>query len=399
MRSGHWLNFFLRNKSEIVRFLRETGEPPLLERSVQLLGSYILETNLSEWKKLYEKVSTDDISPVWQRSVLISCIKSTRAERLLCKLTGYLTENDYARLKILLEALRTIDVPHPVLSQEEIKKNLTPYGKEEFAKVWRAPKESVWIRFFGWLMDQPEQVHQNLLPELLPVFQDWQRAFAIQQAPYCDRIGEIAYSWLVEFEDARHPCGTEPRRKPFNADFGCENEENLETQIRSLFLSSTGNVPQLVADYLKHQSSPQRRHLFRDQIISNPLLLALHVPGPFVDYISDAFLEHLPARSDKPQTGTAYSAKNLGINDSPSFNPPDFIQISCFSLLNKHETDGLSLIRTLCNHAISVWKLAQRNRGQGKRPTTPISMQLEFPWGKQTFWGRRPSLPLVSGYL
>ena len=131
----------LRNKSEIVKFLRETGEPSLLERPMQLLGSYILETNPSEWKKLYQKVSTDDISPVWQRSVLISCIESTRAEQLLCKLTGYLTENNYARLKNLLEALQTIDVPHPVLSQEEIKKNLTSYGKEEFAKVLRAPKK------------------------------------------------------------------------------------------------------------------------------------------------------------------------------------------------------------------------------------------------------------------
>ena len=377
----------LRNKSEIVRFLRETGEHSLLERPVQLLGSYILETDPSEWKKLYEKVSADDISPVWQRSVLISCIKSTRAKKLLCELRGYLTENDYARLRILLEALRTIDVPHPVLSQEETKKNLTPYGKEEFAKVLRAPKESVWIRFFGWLMDQPEQVHQNLLPDLLPVFQDWQRAYATQQVPYCDRIGEIAYSWLVEFEDARHSCGTEPRRKPFNTDFGCENKENLETQIRSLFLSSTGNVPQLVADYLKHQSSPQHRHLFRDQIISYPLLLALHVPGHFVDYIFDAFLEDLPARSDKPETSPAYSAQNLGINDSPSFNPPDFIQMSCFLLLKKDEAEGLRLIRTLCNHAISVWKWAQRTGGQGKEPATPISIQLEFPWGKQTFWG------------
>ena len=378
----------LRNKSEIIRFLHETGEPSLLERPMQLLGSYILETNPSEWKKLYQKVSTDDISPVWQRSVLISCIESTRAEQLLCKLTGYLTENNYARLKNLLEALQTIDVPHPVLSQEETKKNLTSYGKEEFAKVLRAPKKSVWIRFFGWFMNQPEQIHRNLLPDLLPVFQAWQGTYAGQQTPYCQQIGEIAHSWLLEFEDALYLEQQKTPRKPLNIDFGYQKEKELEKSIRSLFLSSVGDVPQLVTEYIKDHSSPQRKHLFRDEIIYNVVRFAQHVSTTsLVDYISNAFIEHPDRGKDGRDKYSNRQVQNLGIANSSSFYPPDFIQMFYFLLLKKDETGGLHLIRTLCNHAISVWKWAQRTGGQGKRPATPISIQLEFPWGEQTFWG------------
>ena len=379
----------LRNESEIVRFLRETGEPPLLERPMQLLGAYILETNPLEWKKLYEKVSTDDISPVWQRSVLISCIKSTRVERILCKLTGYLTENNYARLKILLEALREIEVvPHPVFSEEKTKEILTSYGQEELAKVMAVPKKSTWIRFFGWLMDQPEQVHQSLLPELLPVLQSWQGAYAGQQTPYCQEIGKIAHSWLLEFEDALYPEQLGTPRKPLNFDFGYQKEKELEKSIRSLFLSSVGDVPQLVTEYLKDHSSPQHKHLFRDEIIYNVVQLAQHVSTTsLVDYISNAFIEDLDSGKDEQDKYSNRQVQDLGIANSPNFNPPDFIQMSCFLLLKKDEAEGLRLIRTLCNHAISVWEWAQRTGGQGKRPATSISIQLEFPWGKQTFWG------------
>ena len=54
-------------------------------------------------------------------------------------------------------------------------------------------------------MNQPEQIHRNLLPDLLPVFQAWQGTYAGQQTPYCQQIGEIAHSWLLEFEDALYP--------------------------------------------------------------------------------------------------------------------------------------------------------------------------------------------------
>lgn len=379
----------LRNKSEIVGFLHETGEPSLLERPMQLLGSYMLETDPSEWKKLYEKVRTDDIKPIWQRSVLISCVKSTRAKQLLGKLTGYLTENNHARLKSLLEALRTIEtVPHPVLSQKETKEILTPQGQEEFANRLKAPKKSTWIRFFDWLMDQPEQVRRNLLPDLLPVFQDWQGAYFGQQIPYCHKIGEIAYSWLLEFEDALHPDQESTHRNPFGIDFGYGSEKELEKKVRSLFLSSAGDVPQLVADYLEHLSSSQRKHILRDEIISHIVLLTQYTPSGLVDYICNAFLEHPDAGDGRQGNHSRHLAQNLGIAHSPSFAYiHDIIPISLLMLLNKHETGGLHLVRALCNHAISVWKQARGTMGQVHGTATPISIQLEFPWGTQTFWG------------
>ena len=379
----------LGKKSEIAKFLREIKEPPLLTGPMQLVGSYILETNPTEfeWKKLYEEVNDTNLDPVWQWSVLVSCVNSTRTEQLLRKLSVYLIENNYAQLKNLLKALRAIEVvPHPVLSQKETKEILTPYGQEEFARVMVVPKKSTWIRFFDWFMEQAEQVHQNLLPDLLPVFQAWQGTYGGQQTPYCHTIGKIAYDCLLEFEDARNPDQKKIRRKPFG--IGYKNEEKLEKDIRFLFLCSAGDVPQLVADYLKHHSLPQRKHILRDEIISGIVQLTNNVPSSLVDYICNAFLEYPDAGNSNRGSYSNHLVQNLGIADSPSFvYSYDFIQISFLMLLLKHETEGLRLVHTLCNHAISVWKLAHRIAGQSRGPTVPMSIQLEFPWGTQTFWG------------
>lgn len=383
--------FILGRQANIAEFLCEANEPRFLTGPMQLAGSYILETSSTEleWKKLYEEINDTSLNPVWQHSVLLSCVRSIRAEQLLGRLTGYLTENNHARLKSLLEALRTIEtVPHPVLSQKETKKILTPQGQEEFAKRLKAPKKSTWIRFFDWLMNQPEQVRRNLLPDLVPVFQDWQGAYFGQQAPYCHKIGEIAYSWLLEFEDALHPDQESPRRNPFGIDFGYGSEKELEKKVRSLFLSSAGDVPQLVADYLEHLSSSQRKHILRDEIISHIVLLTQHTPSGLVDYICNAFLEHSGAGDGRQGNRSRHLAQNLGIAHSPSFAYiHDIIPISLLMLLNKHETGGLRLVHALCNHAISVWKQARETIGQGHGTATPISIQLEFPWGTQTFWG------------
>ena len=371
-------------------FLHEIQEPQLLVRPMQLLGSYLLESNNTEadWIDLHSKLSDPGLRPVWQRSVLTSCIKSTRAQQLLSKLEGFLGKDDHAQLKSLLIALRTIEVvPNPAFLNEEQFPDLDPDERVKFAHHTALPKLLTWIRFLNWFMAQPKNHWAHLLPDLLPVFATWQNACSGQNIHFCRKIGEAAHGWLVEFEAARHPDQWNDRRNPLGIDLEYDNEEQLEISIRSLFLSSAGDVPNLVAEYLKDHGSRERTHIFREKIMANSVVLARHVPSDLVDYILSASLEHPQDREDRRSSHSDYFAHNLGITDHHTFYPASPVQPPFLLLLQAHESEGLRLIRALCNHSISVWQWDRERSDNRHEPVTPIPVKVGLPWGTQTFWG------------
>jgi hypothetical protein len=235
-------------------------------------------------------------------------------------------------------------------------------------------------------MVQPKARWTHLLPDLLPVFETWQYACGGQSIRHCREIGETTHDWLVEFGAACHPDRWNDRRNPFGIDFGYDNEERLETSIRSLFMSSAGDAPGLVAEYLKVHGSRERTHIFRDKIMANSALLARHVPSDLVDYILSAFLEYPHAREDRWTSHSDYLARDLGITDHHTFYPASPIQPPFLILLRAHETEGVRLTRALCNHSISVWQWDRRRNDSRHKPVTPLPLNIDFPWGTQTFW-------------
>ncbi len=382
--------YLIGKQPEVTAFLREVEEPQALVRPMQLLGAYVLEANTTEleWKALYEKVSDDTLRPVWQRTVLTSCLQSTRTTQLLGKLDGYLTENDNKRLKRLLIALRTIEVvPNPIFLNEKLIPDLAPDERVQFAHQAALPKPLKWIRFLDWFMTQPELPWPTLIPDLLPVFETWQKAYAGQKIRYCHEIGEVAHRWLVEFETARHQDQFEDLRRPFGIEIAYEDEDKVEGSIRSLFLSSAGDVPELVTSYLKEHGSGKRQHMFRDKIMSDSTELAKHVPADLVDFILKTFLEHPKDRKDKWGVSTDHLSQDLGLVGHLSFYPASPVQPPFLILLRAHEAEGLRLVRALCNHSVAVWQWVQKNRGRHSEPVTPIPIDITFPWGVQRFWG------------
>jgi len=57
------------------------------------------------------------------------------------------------------------------------------------------------------------------------------------------------------------------------------------------------------------------------------------------------------------------------------------------ALLRQDETEGLRLIRAICNHSIDVWRWSREKTDHYQQGVTPLPVELEFPWGKQQFWG------------
>jgi hypothetical protein len=375
------------SQGDLGSYLKAVGEPDLLIRPVQLLGAFTLETgpNADGWKALYEKTADGALRPGWQRTVLTSCLQSTRTTELLSGISDYLSENEYERLKKLLLALATIEVvPNPLFLDEKVVPGLAPEERAKFAHYTAVPKPLTWVRFLNWLMPFLPKLPPNLIPELLPVLSTWQNTYAGSKVRRCREIGVRAHTWLKEFEEALHPGNFNERRAPFD---GQVRGEKTEEKIRSLFLASAGDVPQLVAAYLKDRCADRDHvHMFRDDILKNCGALIRHLPTELVDFILCAFFKH--PKDDKNPLGIVsdHDADELGLDDHFQFYPASPAQLPFLNLLKLHEEEGLRLIRSICNFSIEIWRWRLTNRSRAD-VVTPISVVVNFPWGEQSFWG------------
>ena len=87
--------YLVSRQSDVSGLLKAAHEPDILIRPVQLFGAYVLETNASPepWKALLTNTADSSLRPVWQRSVLTSCLQSTQTtqnssetdRRFVCK--------------------------------------------------------------------------------------------------------------------------------------------------------------------------------------------------------------------------------------------------------------------------------------------------------------------------
>ncbi len=384
----------------IVPVLQTSKEPQALIRPVQLLGSYELENNSTEaeWQRLYEELADNSLRPVWQRAVLASCLRSTRTTEILGKLANYLHQDNDDALKKLLNALRTLEVvPNVTFLDEATFPDLEPEERVSFAHAAAWPKLLTWLRFFDWYLPHTGEPSPSLIPDLLPVFRTWQSAFAGQNIRHCQRIGEIASGWLTEFETALHPESFHDLRDPFGIDLDRDAERGLEGSIRTLFLSSTGDVPKLVAAYLDAKSKDSLPHIYREKIMEDSGAIARWLPKQLVDYILAAFLEH-PKNSEHPYGYSSLMNDDLGIEGDRCFYPASPYQPPFLLLLRQHEEEGLRLVKAVCNHSVDVWRWLLQRPDYHREAVTPLPVEIDFAWGKQVFWGDGQVYQWFRGY-
>ena len=379
----------ISHQTDPAAFVSDVGEPDNLIRPMQLFGSYVLETGATPqlWQALYANTGNTVSRPVWQRAVLTSSLQSTRATLLLGQLTSYLTENQGERLKKLLLALATTEVlPNPLFLDERTTPYLNADDRARAATLAAIPKALVWVRFIDWLVPQLPSLPPTLIPDLLPVFQTWQNNYSGFKVRGCREIGIVTSIWLSEYEAPTTPFGNKGVRIPFG---GVVEGEKVEESIRSVFLASAGDVPDLVAAYLRRKSTdPELRGDLREQIVKHSGALARHCATEFVDFFLSAYLKN-PGEDEIYDRHSDYMLRELGIDDHYEFYPASPVQLPFLTLLRVNETEGLRLIRLVCNHSISVWRWVHQWRGRDEQAATPLPLNLDMPWGPQTFWGNQ----------
>ncbi|MGY6707081.1 MAG: hypothetical protein ACXIVF_02040 [Rhizobiaceae bacterium] len=389
-------------QEHVAAYLQEVGQPQALVRPVQLLGAYVLETTRAgeQWKTLLEQLAAPSLRPVWQRAVLTSCFQSTRTTELLDYVTGELLKNGGELLQRLLLAIGTLEViPNPLFLNEQLVPDMDAAERARLAHYAALPKPIIWVRFLDWLVPQIAHLPPSLIPDLLPVLATWQSNYAGGNIRHCREIGVLSHQWLIEFESACHPAKWKDRRNPFGVDFPHDDEEKIKKSLRSLFLSSAGDVPELAAQYLQETAQDERRRKqFRTGVIQNCGALVKHLPAEFVDFFLKAFIEKRDAHRDPFGSYDRFFMEKFGIADHQQFYPASPIQAPFLALLRHNEEQGLRLVHGLCNHAISVWRWAHSKGSYRRKSLTPLPVRVTLPWGRQTFWGDNQTYLWFRGY-
>ena len=375
-------------KASVSDVLRSKGEPQELIRPLQLLGTYFLKSSEtdSEWRALFDDVNQKDLRPVWQQTLLTSCLRSTRTVEILRKLSDLLNENNHAVLKKLLNALQMLEVdPDPIYLNEKIWPNLEPKDRIWYSHSLALPKVPTWTRFFNWFFASKSDPPPSLIPNLVPVFKTWQSAREGRNIHHCKRIGEIVQTWLMEFEAVLHSTKPEDRQKPFGINFSYQQQQDLAKEIRYLFLMSVGDVTDKVKEYLTTNANNPLPHRYRDEVLDTTgNVIVQHLPETLTDYIMGAFFKH-PKNDNSYSDGIKFSG--LGFVGSSSFSPPSPLQPPFLELLRNHPQEGLRLVRKICNFSIDVWRWRHQPSDHNQKGRTPIAVEIEFPWGLQSFWG------------
>lgn len=279
-----------------------------------------------------------------------------------------------------------------------------------------------WRRLIEWAIEREGQLPAEVVLNLVSVFEVWQNAFSMRPNPASQSIIDKALHWLIDIENRRYANGwpyDHGRWQGLNGD----TLDELESSLCVLVLTSAIAYPAQAARYLSHlnESRRYRRKAFSDVLIYSTTL-AQSVPDDLVGLFRTEMLALLPedqlaewAREREEQIRElqriralpererqAYERfpmspmlpSHLGDHDwhdlaieehHGHFFPASPLREPFRSLFEHSPPRARGLVRTVVNHATTAWRQLHQYP-EGARGT-PLPLELEFPWGRQTFWG------------
>jgi len=177
-------------------------------------------------------------------------------------------------------------------------------------------------------------------------------------------------------------------------------ERELEHRLRRIVLHSADVLPEIVSLYLKEIIDMDDADAEEDAL-KNYHPLVDKIPKDFVDFACNvliADIEQIKEEHSKyasQMIGDSFDLEiyngvyKLGIADNDEFFPPAHIQGPFLYLLNKNEDEGLRLIQTLTNTAVTRWREFQQGRYNRliSANKTPLPTLIDLPSGSHEFWG------------
>ena len=405
--------------------LIKAGQPPLLGRVVGLLAQNALGAP-GKWSAGYRDLHRQPLRPQWRREWLTAPPFTPAFANAQQEFQALLAENDYALLEKLLvwfQAQHTIPSPrilqNPATAVEGV-------DRVQMADLFSWPSDfESWGRLLDWLIPFVPNLPQRLLPNVVEVFNVWQNVLADVKNPHSAAIIEACSNWLIELEGVEYPENSTFKHNRWNALSG-EARSNLATALRMTIRRSARSYPgPALALFERAATNERMRGKAYGDLMSFASTMTDVNPDAVVAVAKAELMEELPQdRYDREQRERqeraewlqriraipenertedqkrtlqhihlpigqdSYDLDDVGFDQHHRYYYPPSARHEPFaSLFEKTPEAALSLVRDLANHATQGWhQVRLLNR---ERMGTPIPVTVEFPWGKQEFWGDR----------
>jgi hypothetical protein len=404
--------------------LSAAGEPPLLGRVVGLLAQDAV-ADTGRWTAGYAQLEQANLRSQWRRDWLTAPPFTHAFEGAIKEFTDLAQANDFAlceKLLVWFQAQHTVPSPLILQGAHKLVEGVDPV---RMADLLGWPSDGVaWGRFIDWIIDLGPALPARLVQQAVEVFGVWQNALADFKNARSKRLLELCSAWLIDLEKGIYAEGW-PKDRGMWDDLGSEAEKSLASALRNMLLRSARSFPEYAVALFERATTNDRMldAAYEDLMGFTPFMA--EVAPESVEKVAIAkLIEELPQDTEdrlrreheeqskwraelrkipkekltrqqemalnSPPFFVGYQDFNLdqiGIEShNPYYHPPSPLHEPFASLLAKSPDVGLRLIRKLANHATTGWRQVHKLRRRDKMGT-PIPMVLEFPWGKQEFWG------------
>jgi hypothetical protein len=287
---------------------------------------------------------------------------------------------------------------------------------------WPSDGEA-WGRLIDWIIVRYQTLPPRLIPQALELFSVWQNVLADYKNRRSKDILATSSAWLIDLEAEIYGEAYPRARGKWDA-LGNEAQKSLATELRNIILRSARSYPEFGVALFERAVANKRMldAAFDDLMVFTPIMA--EVAPEAVEKLAEAkLLQELPQdeydrlrreeRSEAewrekiraipeekrtrqqnmalssihfPTSISDFKLDEVGLDaHNHYFHPPSGLHEPFASLLAKSPVVGLRLIKKLTNHASTGWRQVHtfRRREYG----TPIPVVLDFPWGRQEFWG------------
>jgi ATPase family associated with various cellular activities (AAA) len=405
--------------------LSEAGEPPLLGRVIALLAQSSLSTP-GKWTAGYRSLEAQPLRAQWRREWLTAPPFTSAFASAKEEFGALLLEQDFALLEKLLvwfQAQHT--VPSPVILRR-IDNLVEGIDNVRAADMLGWPSDfQSWGRLLDWLFPLAPTLPVRLLPHVLEVFGVWQNVFANIENQHSEAVVQQCSNWLIDLEEAEYSERAFERKSKWQ-ELGGEARSSLATSLRAAIVRSARSYPKPAIALFERavENKRMRREAYSDLMAYTPMMA--DVASDAVVAVAEAELmeelpqerfdrqrreerEHyewleklraIPEADRTPQQHRAlesvffpigmerFDLDDIGINRHYNYYfPASALHEPFASLFAKKPESALRLVRDLSNHAVKGWRqILNLNR---REMGTPLPVGIEFPWGKQEFWGDR----------
>lgn len=393
-----FLHHLVRADDAWPEVIREVGEPPALGRVIELLSQAELAHGENWAKHLAALEGNPRLRSQWLRAWMAGPFSLETFAR-------YSTAFDRAMLNTAHSRVRKVVVwyqaektkPNTAILERSDAPDLDLAKRMLYADMWGHPSDvAAWARFCDWLLDHAADIPTSVIPDVVSAFEVWQNMFFNYRNRVSERIVQTCLAWLYHVEHQQH-------RRGFTTDRGvwAEIEDwrdglgELESTLRKLVLNSSLIQRSLVTQYLRDLRRLERMPRQAVQSVFTHAPFLSHVcPAELVDFTLSVVRKPLPVVVQKDTRGRDYLVSHsfghfewdrLSIDDHFSFFPAAPTREPFHSLLQQTPEQGRRLVREVANHAIRSWR--QLHRLSHEKDGTPIPFVMQFPWGRQVFWG------------